>query len=115
MKVKPIDAEIYHYGWVKNPTKQNEKQKNFHKLWHPDDVVKKMVKEADSYDYYNIDSLKFFEDTHPAVMNNRILNLNWDFEFDISKKHFNTKDKILNFIENTTGKRFFEYKNYKIV
>jgi hypothetical protein len=115
MNVKPVDAEIYHYGWVKNPFKQNEKQKNFHKFWHSDEVVQKMVKEADSYDYSNIDSLKLFADSHPAVMYNRILNLNWDFEFDISKKHFNTKNKILNFIEMTTGKRLFEYKNYKII
>jgi len=115
MKVKPVDAEIYHYGWVKNPLKQNEKLKNFHKYWHPDETVKKMVKEADSYDYTNIDSLKLFTDSHPAVMKNRISRLDWDFEFDISKKHFSFKNKIFDFIEKNTGKRLFEYKNYRII
>jgi hypothetical protein len=115
MKVKVVDAEIYHYGWVKNPYQQNEKQKNFHKLWHPDEVVKKMVKSADNYDYSNIDSLKLFEGTHPAVMKDRIARLDWDFEFDVSKKHFGLKDGLLNYIENKTGKRLFEYRNYRII
>ena len=114
LKVKPIDAEIFHYGWVKSPLKQIEKQKSFNKYWHSDDVVKKMVKEADNYDYSNIDSLKLFTDSHPAVMSKRISLLDWDFEFDISKKHFSFKNKVLNFIEKHTGKRLFEYRNYKI-
>jgi hypothetical protein len=115
MKVKAVDAEIYHYGWVKNPFQQNEKQKSFHKLWHPDEVVKKMVKSADNYDYSNIDSLKLFEGSHPAVMKDRIARLDWDFEFDVSKKHFGLKDRLLDFIEKKTGKRLFEYRNYRII
>ncbi len=115
LKVKPIDAEVFHYGWVKNPLKQIEKQKNFHKLWHSDETVKKMVKEADSYDYSNIDSLKLFSGTHPAVMIKRISQLDWDFEFDISKKQLSFKDKVLGIIEKKTGKRLFEYKNYKTI
>ncbi len=115
MKVKPINAQIYHYGWVKNPFNQNEKQKNFHKLWHPDEVVKKMVKEADNFDYSNIDSLKLFTESHPAVMKDRISRLDWDFEFDISIKRYDLKNRILCFIEKYTGKRLFEYKNYRII
>jgi glycosyltransferase involved in cell wall biosynthesis len=115
LKVKPVKAEIYHYGWVKHPFKQNEKQKNFHRYWHPDETVEKMVKEADKYDYSNIDSLKLFTESHPAVMKNRISLLDWDFEFDISRKHFSFKDKLLNFIEQNTGKRLFEYKNYRVI
>jgi len=42
LNVKPVDAFIYHYGWVKSPQKTAGKQKNFHKHWHDDDWLKKM-------------------------------------------------------------------------
>jgi len=113
LKVKPIEAQIYHYGWVKDPSHQQEKQKNFHKLWHSDEKVKSMVAEADEFDYSTIDSLKKFEGTHPSVMNERLKRMNWKFEFDLSKKKFSFKNRILYFIEKWTGVRLFEYRNYE--
>jgi glycosyltransferase involved in cell wall biosynthesis len=112
LKVKSVDAFIYHYGWVKNPNQQTEKQKNFHKLWHSDETVKNMV-QADEYDYNSIDSLALFQGKHPQVMSNRIAKMDWDFQFDISKVKMNLKYRILNFLEKVTGHRFFEYKNYR--
>jgi glycosyltransferase involved in cell wall biosynthesis len=112
LNVKPVDAFIYHYGWVKNPNQQTEKQKNFHKLWHSDETVKNMV-QADEYDYNSIDSLALFQGKHPKVMDNRISKMDWDFQFDISKVKMNLKYRILNFLEKITGHRFFEYKNYR--
>ena len=112
LKVKPINAFIYHYGWVKNPHLQTEKQKNFHKLWHNDETVKNMV-QADEYDYYSIDSLDVFHGFHPLVMINRIAKVNWDFHFDVSKVKLKLKYRILNWLEALTGHRFFEYKNYR--
>ena len=112
LNVKSVDAFIYHYGWVKNPNQQTEKQKNFHKLWHSDETVKNMV-QADEYDYNSIDSLALFQGKHPKVMDNRISKMDWDFQFDISKVKMNFKYRILNFLEKITGHRFFEYKNYR--
>jgi glycosyltransferase involved in cell wall biosynthesis len=112
LNVKSVDAFIYHYGWVKNPNQQTEKQKNFHKLWHSDETVKNMV-QADEYDYNSIDSLALFQGKHPKVMDNRISKMDWDFQFDISKVKMNLKYRILNFLEKITGHRFFEYKNYR--
>lgn len=113
LKVKPIDAQIYHYGWVKDPRHQQEKQKNFHKLWHSDEIVKSMVAEADSFDYSTIDSLVLFKGTHPLIMKERLKRMDWKFEFDLSKKKFNFKNRILYFIEKLTGVRLFEYRNYE--
>jgi glycosyltransferase involved in cell wall biosynthesis len=112
LNVKLIDAFIYHYGWVKNPNQQTEKQKNFHKLWHSDETVKNMV-QADEYDYNAIDSLALFDGVHPPVMKNRIAKMDWDFQFDVSKVKTKLKYRILNFLEKVTGHRFFEYKNYR--
>ena len=115
LKVKPIDAWMYHYGWVKSPFHQAEKQKNFNKLWHSDEWVDKNVSKSDEFDYSTIDSLKLFEGTHPEVMRRRIENINWQFSFDPTKKNFGTKAKVLAWIEKHTGWRVGEYRNYEIL
>jgi len=115
LNVVQIPADIYHYGWVKNPHLQQEKQKSFHKLWHVDEWLEKNVSQANDYDYKQIESLELFTGTHPEVMKKRILRLNWDFFFDTRKKKFGLKKWILHRIEKLTGIRLFEYKNYKMV
>ena len=57
--------------------------------------------------------MKKFEGTHPEVMKERLQKMNWQFHFDLSKKKFKLKDWLLYQIENITGVRLFEYKNYK--
>lgn len=112
LNVKAINTFIYHYGWVKNPHLQTEKQMNFHKLWHSDETVKNMV-QADEYDYNAIDSLAVFQGNHPTVMKKRIDKVDWDFQFDLSRVKIKFKYRILNWLEKMTGHRFFEYKNYR--
>ncbi|MES2689582.1 MAG: glycosyltransferase family 2 protein [Bacteroidota bacterium] len=115
LNVKPINAEIYHYGWVKDPRFQQAKQENFHKLWHDDNWVKEHVAEANQYDYSIIDSLQRFTGAHPAVMKQRLERMNWDFNWDTSKKKFRLKEGLLYWFEKLTGKRLFEYRNYRQV
>ncbi len=111
LNVKPIDACIYHYGWVKNPSLMNKKQTNFESLY----TEKPVVKAEELYDYSKIESLNVFVGTHPQVMQQRIGKQNWDFTFDINRKNFSLKDRLLYFIEKKTGKRLFEYRNYRII
>jgi hypothetical protein len=115
LRVKKINAEIYHYGWVKPPKAQQEKQKNFHKMWHDDEWVKNNVGEQNEFDYSQIDSLKKFTDSHPALMQDRIKKQDWTFNHDERKFNRSVKDKILHFIYKTTGWIPGEYKNYKII
>lgn len=112
LQVMAIPAKVYHYGWVKDPRSQQEKQKSFHKMWHDDEWVKNNVAQADAFDYANIDSLKKFTGTHPLVMKERLARMNWHFEWDQSKKKLPLKESVLKIIEQLTGKRLFEYKNY---
>lgn len=114
LNVKLIDAYIYHYGWVKNPFKQTEKRIGFRKLYTTEDV-EKMIKSGTMYDYSHINSLALFEGTHPAVMQQRIEEQDWNFDFDISKKNFNFKDGLLYWIEKHFGLRLFEYRNYRMI
>jgi hypothetical protein len=111
-----IDAYVYHYGWVKNPRQMKIKQKNMAPLWFEDDnLVNKIQAEEDFFDYGNFDSLKKFTETHPAVMQDRINNKNWHLELDLSRKKMKLKYRILQWIENLTGKRLFTFRNHKII
>ena len=112
LKVKKINACVYHYGWVKPPKAQQTKQENFHKMWHDDEWMKKNIKGVEEFDYGKIDSLAEFKDTHPEVMKNRVAAQNWNFKFDASKIKMSLKDQFLFFIEKNTGWRPGEYKNY---
>lgn len=115
LKVKAIDAHVYHYGWVKPPKAQQAKQENFHKMWHDDAWMKKNIAAVEEFDYSKIDSLAEFKGTHPKVMLDRISKQNWDFKFDASKIKLSLKNKFLLMIEKTTGWRPGEYKNYNLL
>ncbi|MBN1399129.1 MAG: glycosyltransferase [Bacteroidetes bacterium] len=115
LRVKLIDASIYHYGWVKPPEIQQLKQKYFNKLWHSDDWVDKNVGESAVYDYSKGGKLKLFEGTHPAVMTGRVKNQYWQFKYEQEKVSQPFKEKLLDSIENKLGWRIGEYKNYKII
>jgi hypothetical protein len=113
--VKLIDASVYHYGWVKPPQAQQAKQLTFHKLWHNDQWMQENIPQVDEFDYSSIDSLVNFKGSHPAVIKERILKMNWKFSFDPTKRKVSLKLRLLGFIEKSTGWRVGEYKNYKIV
>ncbi len=113
--VKPVNAYVYHYGWVKHPTLQQAKQMNFHKLWHDDQWLDKNIPKVEEFDYAKINSLQLFDGTHPEVINERINSINWKFDFDPTKKKFSLLARFLLFVEKLTGWRIGEYKNYKII
>ena len=112
LNVKPIDAYVYHYGWVKDPKLMQDKVKTFNKYWHSDEWIKNNISETELFDYSKVDSIKKFNGTHPKVMKNRIENANWQTNIEPKQKKFNFKSKVLYYYEKLTGHRPFEYKNY---
>ncbi|QHS61457.1 glycosyltransferase family protein [Chitinophaga agri] len=116
LHVKPINARMYHYGWVKDPQVQAQKVNNSFQMYHgSNDGEAKGPVSAAAFDYGEVDSLAVFKGTHPAVMQERINKKNWQFSHDISRKKFSFKDNVLYWIEKITGKRLFDYRNYKII
>lgn len=113
LRVKEVNAYIYHYGWVKPPAVQQSKIKSFNKLWHSDKWVETNIPKADGFDYSRIDSLAGFTGSHPQVMKQRIEKMNWKFSSDPAKKKLSPKSRLLHFIERFTGWRVGEYKNYR--
>ncbi len=115
IKVASIPAHIYHYGWVKHPKFQQAKQKEFHKLWHPDEWLDQHIPKVETFDYSNIDHVENFEGTHPIYIRDRIVQKNWEINLDPKNQKRSFKDQILHIWEKYTGKRLFEYRNYHLL
>jgi len=115
LRVKLIDAFIYHYGWVKDPRAIQRKQLDWNKFYFDDKWINEHVVKAEEFDYSHIDSLVRFDETHPQALLHRIQKTNWKFEHDISRKNYSFKEKIKRFVYSFTGYRIGEYKNYKII
>jgi len=115
LRVKPIDACIYHYGWVKEPAAMQRKQENFNKYWHDDEWLEKNVVKAEEFDYNNnLSKLTRFKGTHPHVMQKRINAKNWKFDYDISFNRRTRKEQMKSFLKNHIGIDT-SYRNYKII
>jgi hypothetical protein len=114
LHVKPVDAYVYHYGWVKEPAAMQRKQENFNKLWHSDNWVDKNVAKSNEFDYSGIDALELFQGTHPLVMLDRIAKKNWKFDYDLSFSNLSMKDQFKKWLRKYTGIEI-GYKNYKKV
>ncbi|MCX6306033.1 MAG: glycosyltransferase family 2 protein [Bacteroidetes bacterium] len=112
--VAPVDAFVYHYGWVKPPQAQQAKQQTFHRYWHTDRWIDKTVPKSETFDYSGMDYLSLFTGTHPLVMRDRIAGKDWEFTPDTSNNHHSLKSVILRFIEKKTGWRVGEYRNFRI-
>ncbi len=114
LNVKPIEAYIYHYGWVKNPKAMQRKQEDLNKLWHDEEWIDKNILKAEEFDYSQIDSLMKFTSSHPKVMLQRIANKNWQFEFDLKHNKTKIKDQLKQLAFKLFGWEI-GYKNYKKV
>jgi hypothetical protein len=119
IQVKLIDAYIYHYGWVKPPSGLANKLRNFNRFYHDDAWMAQNLPETFTFDYShkNPDRLVHFTGTHPAVMQKRLAATNWSLDIDLNEldKKMSFRRKVLQKIEDLTGWRVSEYRNYKIV
>ncbi len=115
LKVKLIDAFVYHYGWVKDPRTMQAKREGWHRYYFDDTWMQNHMPRADEFDYSNVDSLQRFTESHPAVMHRRIAQKNWQFDHDLSRNRFSKKERLKRFISKLIGYRIGEYKNYRLI
>lgn len=115
LNVVPVDAEIYHYGWVRPPKYMQEKINSVRQFY--DGISETEARKVAGEEEFNYsgkyDALARFEGTHPAVMEERIKRLNWQVDVDLKKIRLKPKYRLLHFIEKNFGVRLFEYRNYK--
>ncbi len=105
-KIRAVDinAEIYHYGWVKQPETLLKKRNDFNKLYHTDEELKEIYTDLKNYD--DLGHLKKFTDTHPQVMNELVKNANWNFDAKLNEQKPEAIRKLLIFLHPLL-KRFF--------
>jgi hypothetical protein len=116
LQVRLIDAYIYHYGWVREPTALHKKIQSNIRLYRNDLIEEEKADAITQYEYDKAtEPVVKFEGTHPAVMKERILKKNWPFNPDPSLKYASVKDKFKRIIAKWTGWFPGEYKNYTII
>jgi glycosyltransferase involved in cell wall biosynthesis len=115
LNVKLADATIYHYGWVRPPHTQMLKQRFFHKLWHDDTWVERILGTETEYDYSAGGKLERFHGTHPSVMQRRVQSQNWDFRYNPARLQQPWLERISDWFEAKTGIRLGEYRNYRLL
>ncbi|MBI3543620.1 MAG: glycosyltransferase family 2 protein [Deltaproteobacteria bacterium] len=109
-------ARVFHYGWVRPQEIMKQKTGFMDTLYHPSATADAPAT-GDNYVYKRIVGLKEFKGTHPAVMRERVQNAPV-FDFSSAPKVFHLKDSwklVSGLIENATGIRPFEYRNYNLI
>jgi hypothetical protein len=115
LNVKYIHIPVFHYNYVRDPKKMNAKSRFFDTFYRDDKSIEKKYQSKQEYDYYNIERVKRFEGTHPAIMKDIITKADWEFDPSKLHKKLSLKDKIVYWIEDRIHYRIGEYKNYKII
>jgi hypothetical protein len=113
LNVVPVDAFVYHYGWVKDPHVMLEKMRNSRsKYYHIN--MPKHTEAMTFYDYSKVDTLAVFRDSQPRLMLKRIEQKNWHFDFDISFNKLSLKYRAKIFLKKYLGINTF-WQNYRIL
>lgn len=124
LKVATVDAEIFHYGWVRPPhLMQNKKRALDSVHWGKNKAQDFYDKAPKEFDYGPLDLIGKFEETHPKVMDEMIANFNWGNKLQQSgksnkyrepHKHETLKYRFVTWIENTFygGNTIGGFKNH---
>ncbi len=112
LRVKKIDAPVYHYNGVRNISVQKKKMYYFD-LYHTE--KDEVNNQYDDFEFQKVDRVVPFNGTHPEVMQERIAKFNPPFSFDGSQAQWKFKDRIMQPIEDRLGFKFGEYKNYVLI
>lgn len=116
LDVAMIDAWVYHYGWVKSQEKMITKMKDVSNYWIADKAEwERFMAKENMFSFEDYDSISRFTGSHPKVMENRIQQQDYDLQLDVNRKKLKLKHRIMYFVEKLTGKRFFEFKNYRVI
>lgn len=112
LNVKLIDAWIYHYGWVREPKSMMKKIASSKTLYNGGQIEEN---ENAEYLYDKTEEpVTKFTGIHPQIMQERILQKNWNFTPDPDFKYSSGKDWFKRKIASLTGWIPGEYRNYKL-
>ncbi|MFN0047819.1 MAG: glycosyltransferase family 2 protein [Cytophagales bacterium] len=105
---------VFHYSRVSNPILFDKKMKAFKAMYNQSTSDAETSFGKPVFEQ-NGELLKYFQGQHPHVMQSRISNLDWIFNYDPKKASIPFKYKFKLFFEKLTGYLPFEYKNYQLI
>ncbi|WP_432710227.1 glycosyltransferase [Pedobacter sp.] len=116
LHVKLLNAKIFHYSYCRNPDLLLGKVKRFNNYYQNKEKTDKQFKSFQTFDFETVaDILAPFESTHPATMHQTIASQDWVFKHNPKKIALSFRRLLLHRIEQVTGWRIGEYKNYIII
>lgn len=127
INVARVEAEIFHYGWVRPPHLMQNKSRALDSVhWGRAKAEEFYDKAPKEFDYGPLDRLGVFKGTHPAVMEEMISNFNWADKLQAKgepnkyrklHKHERFKYRFLSFIEKYFhgGKQIGGFRNYNLL
>ncbi len=113
LRVRPVNATVYHYGKVRGPEAEQQRLKSFVRWWHSDQWAAQHVDGKQQFDYTCSFPLQRFTGTHPAVMHERMARTQWPFSPQRANIRIPLTYRILNAVYRHTGLRPFEFRNYR--
>jgi len=113
LNVKATDAFVYHYGWVKEPGTMMRKVENAYSYYRDQELPARAIADQ-MFDYYSIDALSAFTESHPHVMKERIEKKNWKFDYDFSFNRLSFRYKTKIFLKKYMGINTY-YENYNMI
>ena len=127
LRVASVDAEIYHYGWVRPPRLMQNKRRALDTVhWGRARASEHYEHAPRAFDYGPLDRLARFRGTHPAVMTERIRSMDWTDQLQktgrpdpgrVPHKHERLKYRLLTSFEKHVlgGRQIFGFKNYVLL
>jgi hypothetical protein len=123
LHVVKINAEVFHYGWVRPPRIMRNKQIEMCDHYKGKETGRKRFNGmGDAFDYGSLEKLARFKGTHPESMKEWIAKMDWKDRLQqsgkqrVKFKHDRLKYRILTFIEQRIlGGRRTGYRNWKII
>lgn len=127
LNVAEVNAEIYHYGWVRPPHLMQNKKKALDSVhWGSNKAKNYYDKAPQEFDYGPLNLLAEFNETHPAVMAEMIEKFNWSEKLRYSgkpnkfrelHKHEKLFIRFLSFIEKyfKGGRQIGGFENYNLL
>lgn len=113
LRVKCLDAKVYHYGWVRPPMLMTKKINALDKIHSH-----KIERQLKPFSYGDLSAIPVFTESHPKVMEAWIKRTNWENDGSPSPsylRHNKLKARVMTWIEKSLfgGKRFFSNHNFR--
>ncbi|MEM9984764.1 MAG: hypothetical protein AAF804_06685 [Bacteroidota bacterium] len=127
LRVAKVDAEVYHYGWVRPPKLMQAKSQALDTIHKGAAAAQELHADRPlAFDYGDLSRIPTFEGTHPEVMKDFIARFDWADQLRFTGgnpdnrplyKHEQLKYRVVSWLENHLPGRpeLGSFRNYELV